>query len=208
MRCPDKLKLLIVDDHAVLREGLEAMLGANPLFETIATASSAEEAFRQCAEVHPHVILLDLRMPQVDGFSALEVIHDQWPESRVLVLSSGVSVSEIKLVRRKGAAGYISKSADGSTLISAIMTVAGGGHVFPEELQTPVPEVPALSPRELEVLRHLGRGLSSYELGLALGISSETVKSHIKSIFQKFAVTTRAEAVSRAFEMGLLVVER
>ena len=208
MNRPDKLKLLVVDDHAVVREGLEAMLGMDPLFESVATAASAEESVQLCAELHPDVVLLDLRMPQADGLSALEIIHRQWPEIRVLVLSAGATAAEIKLSRRKGASGYMSKTADRATLISAIMTVADGGSVFPEEMPPAPVEIPALSARELEVLRHLGRGLSSYELGIALGISPETVKSHIKSIFQKLSVTTRAEAVSRAFEIGLLAVER
>jgi two-component system, NarL family, response regulator len=208
MNRPDRLKLLIVDDHAVVREGLEAMLGVDPAFEAIATGASAEDAVRLCSEFHPDVVLLDLRMPQADGFSALEVIHVQWPEIRVLVLSAGASAAEIKLVRRNGASGYMSKSADRATLIAAIMTIADGGSVFPQELPSAPTEIPALSARELEVLRHLGRGLSSYELGVALGISSETVKSHIKAIFQKLSVTTRAEAVSRAFEIGLLAVDR
>jgi DNA-binding NarL/FixJ family response regulator len=208
MTSDPKLRLLIIDDHAVVREGLEAMLAADPCFAGIATAASTEEALPLCEEFRPDVLLLDLRMPQCDGFSALEIIHHRWPAIRVLVLSAGASRTEIKLVKRNGASGFISKSADRSTLTGAIRTVAGGGTYFPSEASAESGDLPAISARELEVLRHLGRGLSSQELGLALGIGTETVKSHVKSIFHKLEVTDRAEAVARAYELGLLTVDR
>jgi DNA-binding NarL/FixJ family response regulator len=208
MKPDQKLRLLIIDDHAVVREGLEAMLAADPCFSGITSAASAEDAMPICEEFRPDVVLLDLRMPQCDGFSALEIIHHRWPAIRVLVLSAGASATEIKLVKRNGASGYISKSADRATLAGAIRTVAGGGTYFPCEPSADTGDSPPISARELEVLRHLGRGLSSQELGLALGIGTETVKSHIKSIFHKLEVTDRAEAVARAYELGLLTVDR
>lgn len=208
MSAPQSIRLLIIDDHAVVREGLEAMLGVDPCFAEIATAASTDEGVQCCAAFHPDVILLDLRMPECDGFSALEIIHRRWPEIRILVLSAGATAAEVKLVKRHGASGYLSKSADRATLLDAIHLVASGGHVFPREPAPKAGDPPPLSPRELEVLRHLGRGLSSHELGIVLGISSETVKSHIKAIFQKLSVTDRAEAVSRAYELGLLAVDR
>ena len=208
MPAPQSIRLLIIDDHAVVREGLEAMLGVDPCFAEIATAASTDEGMQSCGEFHPDVILLDLRMPECDGFSALEIIHRRWPDIRILVLSAGATAAEVKLVRRNGASGYLSKSVDRATLLAAIRAVAGGGIVFPRELAPKVGDAPQLSARELEVLRHLGRGLSSQELGIVLGISPETVKSHIKAIFQKLSVTDRAEAVSRAYELGLLAVDR
>ena len=203
-----KLRLLIIDDHAVVREGLEAMLGVEPCFESIATAASTEEALPVCDSFRPQVVLLDLRMPGSDGFNALEIIHRRWPETRVLILSASATAAEVKLARRNGAAGYLSKSADRAAIMSAICTAAAGGWVFPQEAALPPADGPTLSARELEVLRHLGRGLSSQDLGRALGISPETVKSHIKAIFHKLAVVDRAEAVARAYELGLLSVDR
>jgi len=209
------LRLLIIDDHAVVREGLEAMLGADPCFQRIATAASTEEALSICESFHPHVILLDLRMPGSDGFNALEIIQQRWPEIRGVKLTASATAAEVKLARRNGASGYLSKSADRATLMHAIRSVAAGEAAFVQEaarLTTGrprlTPEEPALSARELEVLRHLGRGLSNQELARALGISPETVKSHIKSIFHKLEVVDRAEAIARAFELGLLSVER
>ena len=208
MTAEPKLRLLIIDDHAVVREGLEAMLGVEPCFEGIATAASTEEALPVCDNFRPQVVLLDLKMPDSDGFNALEIIHRRWPQTRVLILSASATPAEVKLARRNGAAGYLSKSADRGTIMSAIRTVAAGGWVFPQEAAPPPADAPALSARELEVLRHLGRGLSREDLGRALSISPETVKSHIKAIFHKLAVADRAEAVARAYELGLLNVER
>jgi DNA-binding NarL/FixJ family response regulator len=202
------LRLLIVDDHAVVREGLEAMLGVDPAIGPVFTAASTAEALPVCAESRPDVVLLDLRMPGSDGFDALEIIRERWPAIRVLVLSASASPAEVALARRKGAAGYLSKSADRATLVAALRTVAAGGTLFaPESGPSPVAE-PGLSGRELEVLRHLGRGLTNQELGLALGISPETVKSHVKAIFHKLEAADRAEAVARAYELGLLAVDR
>ncbi len=208
MSASQSIRLLIIDDHAVVREGLEAMLGVDPCFADIATAASTDEGVQCCEEFHPDVILLDLRMPECDGFSALEIIHRQWPEIRILVLSAGATAAEVKLVKRNGASGYLSKSVDRATLLAAIRAVAAGEMIFPREPAPKAGDAPQLSARELEVLRHLGRGLSSQELGVVLGISPETVKSHVKAIFHKLAVTDRAEAVSRAYELGLLAVDR
>lgn len=206
---PEKsLRLLIIDDHAVVREGLEAMLGTVSDFECIATAASTEEALPICESFRPHVVLLDLRMPCCDGFMALEIIHQRWPEIHVLILSASATVAQIQLARRNGAAGYLSKSADRATLMEAIRTVVAGGLVFSEETTHSAESSIPLSARELEVLRHLGRGLSNQQLGLALGISSETVKSHVKAILHKLDVTGRAEAISRAYEIGLLSINR
>lgn len=208
MTSSPSIRLLIIDDHAVVREGLEAMLGVDPCFAEIATAASTEEGVQACRDFHPDVILLDLRMPECDGFSALEIIHRQWPSIRILVLSAGATAAEVKLVKRNGASGYLSKSVDRASLLAAIRTVAAGEMIFPRDPVPKAGDAPQLSARELEVLRHLGRGLSSQELGVVLGISPETVKSHIKAIFQKLTVTDRAEAVSRAYELGLLGVDR
>lgn len=202
------LRLLIIDDHAVVREGLEAMLGVDPGFERIATAASTEEALPLCESLRPHVVLLDLRMPGSDGFNALEIIHQRWPDIRVLILSASATAAEVTLARRNGAAGYLSKSADRATLLDAIRKVAAGRIVFSPETKSPSSVCPTLSARELEVLRHLGRGLSNQELGRVLCISPETVKSHIKAIFHKLDAVDRAEAVALAYDFGLLSAER
>ena len=203
-----KLKLLIVDDHAIVREGLEAMLRLEASFSSISTASCGMEALQVCAKHLPDIILLDVRMPGSDGFSTLETLLQQWPNIRVIMLSANASAAEVKLARRVGSAGYLSKSTDRVTLVGAIKSVAVGGTCFTAE-----PDInsrdrsPPLSPRELEVVRHLGRGLSNQDIGSILGISEHTIKSHLKSIFAKLDVADRAEALGSAYAMGLVSVE-
>lgn len=202
----EKLRLLIVDDHAVVREGLESMLSVHDCFEKIQTAASAELALAACASFYPHVILLDVRMPLTDGFETLTAIHARWPAIRIIMLSSSSTAAEVKLAQRNGAHGYLSKIADHATLLGAVKSVAAGSLWFKKDPSAEVSALPLLSGRELEVLQHLGRGLSSQELGRVLGISAETIKSHLKSIFSKLGVADRAEAVARAYEIGLLNV--
>ena len=201
---PQKIRLLIVDDHAVVREGLEAMLSSDAGISAIATAADGAAAVQTCATFQPHVILLDLRMPGGDGLTALDRILPRWPTTRVLMLSASATAAEVDLARRNGAAGYLSKSADRATLLGAIRTVSAGGTCFTGEPASAPAKAPTLSGRELEVLRHLGQGLSNDDLGRVLGVSGETIKSHLKAIFQKLGVNGRTEAVSRAYELGLL----
>jgi DNA-binding NarL/FixJ family response regulator len=198
-----ELDLLIVDDHAVVREGLEAMLASAPGISRIVTAASVAAAMQACTASVPAVILLDLRMPGADGFSALDAILPRWPAVRIIMLSASATAAEVALARRNGAAGYLSKTADRATLLRAIQQVAAGGSFFVADPQAEA-EDPHLSARELEVLHHLGRGLSNDDLGQALGISGETIKSHTKAIFTKLRVAGRAEAVARAYELGLM----
>lgn len=198
--------MLIVDDHAVVSSGIEAMLRVEEGFEKIETASSAAEALEICARLSPHVILLDVRMPGVDGFSALELFLQRWPELRIVLLSVSATPPEVKLAKRLGAVGYLPKTTSRAVLIEVINKVAAGGTCFAAD--------PGISPqgvltsRELEVVRHLGRGLSNHEIGRTLGISEHTIKSHLKAIFSKLEVSDRAEALARAYELGMMSAEK
>ena len=197
------IDLLIVDDHAVVREGLEAMLSTAPGIGAISTAANGAEAMVCCERNEPQVVLLDVRMPGSDGFEILDQFCQRWPQICVLMLSSGSTPSEVMLARQRGAAGYLNKSVDRAALLAAIERVAVGGAAF--QLATPGGEDSVvLSPRELEVLNQLGRGLGNKELGVALGVGGETIKSHLKAIFLKLEVSGRAEAVARGYELGLI----
>jgi DNA-binding NarL/FixJ family response regulator len=199
------LRVLIVDDHAFFRGGLEAMLARAPGIESIAMAVDGHAALELCESFAPDVILLDLRMPVMDGHSALEVLSRDWPQIRVIVLSGSHSAAEIKLAQRNGAAGFISKSENPASLMSIIQKIAAGGSHFPSFLHASAyPDEAKLSVRELEVLQYLARGLSNEDIATALGVSGETIKSHLKHSFSKLGVTSRAEAVSRAHELGLV----
>jgi len=201
-------KLLIVDDHAVVSAGIEAMLRVEEGFAKIATASSAAEALEICTELQPDVVLLDVRMPNVDGFSALELLLERWPHIRIILLSMSATPPEVKLAKRLGAAGYLPKTTNRATLIGMINKVAEGGTCFSIEATPEGPSQAELTSRELEVVRHLGRGLSNHDIGRTLGISEHTIKSHLKAIFVKMEVSDRAEAVARAYELGLMSVEK
>ncbi len=203
---PGRKRLLIVDDHAVVSSGIEAMLRVEEGFERIETASSAGEALEICAEFSPHVVLLDVRMPGVDGFNALELFLQRWPLLRIVLLSVSATPPEVKLAKRLGAAGYLPKTTNRATLIAAINQVAGGGTCFAAD--TGDSPLGVLTSRELEVVRHLGRGFSNQEIGRTLGISEHTIKSHLKAIFLKLEVSDRAEAVARAYEQGMMSAEK
>lgn len=197
------LTLLIVDDHTVVREGLEVMLRSSRDIRSVTTAGSAHEAREACSVSLPDVVLLDLRMPGEDGFSALTSLFEAWPTLRIIILSGSATPAEIALARRTGAHGYVSKTASRAVLLDAILSVAAGETSFPPE---PRPSGPAssLTSRELEVIQQLSRGLTSHEIGLALGITEYTVKGHLKLIYQKLEAADRAEAVGRCYELGLL----
>jgi len=197
------IRLLIVDDHAVVREGLEAMLVVDPGITRITTAASGADAIRACTAETPDVVLLDLRMPGGDGLGVLDIIRARWPSVRVLLLSANASTTEVLRARHAGAAGHLTKTTDRASLLAAIRLVMCGGTCF-TDTAAPMVDTHGLSARELEVLSHLGRGLSNDDLGRVLGVSAETIKSHLKSVFAKLGVTGRTEAVARAFELGLV----
>ncbi|CAN5794601.1 response regulator transcription factor [soil metagenome] len=199
-----KLRLLIVDDHAVVRGGLEAMLALAPGIDRIATAADGAEAMRVCAAFEPNVVLLDLRMPGMDGHSTLEAIMTRWPGLRVIILTGNETSGDMKLAQRHGAAGFLSKSAEPKTVLSVIHKVAAGSTCFPVSMDHETQDSCGLSGRELEVLRHLVRGLTNGDIGLALGVSGQTIKGHLKNIFAKLDAGSRSEAVSRAHEMKLI----
>lgn len=202
MPATDGVHLLIVDDHAVVREGLEAMLGGAPGIARIRTAGGAAEAITACQAAVPDVMLLDLRMPDGDGLQILERIRADWPTVRVLILSASVTAADLSRAERAGAVGCLSKSSDRAALLTAIRLAAAGGTCFASDVVSVSDH--GLSQRELEVLSHLVRGLSNDDLGRLLGVSAETIKSHLKSIFSKLGVAGRTEAVARAFELGLV----
>jgi DNA-binding NarL/FixJ family response regulator len=194
------IRLLIVDDHAIIHYGLKTLLFGASSIESVASASDGAEALELCKSFAPNIILLDLRMPRINGHNTLEILTREYPQIRVLIHSGNDTPAEIKLAKQNGAAGFVSKSADPSHLLDAIQKIAAGGSHFPDAHR----QRTDLTTRELEVLHYLVRGLSNDEIGKSLGISAEAIKGHLKRMFPKLAVSTRTEAVSRALELGLL----
>lgn len=201
------ISVLIVDDHPVVRGGLEAMLISEKGFRVLACVSSGSEALEACQRTGvPDVVLLDIRMPECDGFQTLSLLKRHFSGIRVLMLAGMPLKHEADRARELGAFGYLSKSADQAELLEAIHAVYLGNEAFLLQKEVRPAAPPVLSPREIEVLERLSHGLSREDIGKALCVSPETVKSHVKAILAKLEVSGRTEAVARGYELGLLHV--
>jgi two-component system, NarL family, response regulator len=202
-----QLRIMIVDDHAVVREGLEAVIARQADMTVVASLGSGQEALAVLAQAAPDVVLLDLRMPEVDGLAVLEALRVRQPQLRVLMLSGQTGDEAIFQALSRGAAGYVSKAAPSAELLDAIRQ-AKHGRVRPsadvaERLAERSLREP-LSDREIEVLRHAAEGESNKEIGVALGLAENTVKNHIKNIMLKLHAADRTEAVTLALRRGII----
>lgn len=204
------IKLLIVDDHPVVREGLRGMLDGDPGLDVVGAASSGDEAVVRARELAPDVVLMDLRMPGGDGVSATGRILADCPGIRVIVLTTYESDQDIVRAVEAGAAGYLLKDTSAEDLVAAVYAAARGETVLSPSVATKLvtrmrgPMQQALTPREAEVLALVARGLTNSEVGRRLFISETTVKTHLLRIFGKLGVSDRTAAVTTAMERGLL----
>ncbi|MGI5160448.1 response regulator [Microbispora sp. CA-102843] len=204
------LRLMIVDDHPVVREGLRGMLESDPRVTVVGEASSGDEAVVRARELTPDVILMDLRMPGGDGVSAISRILADRPDSRVIVLTTYETDQDIVRAVEAGAAGYMLKDTSRADLLAAIVSAARGETVLSPSVATRLvtrmraPATETLSRRETEVLALVARGLTNAEIGKALFISETTVKTHLLRVFTKLGVSDRTAAVTTALARGLL----
>ena len=204
------IRVLIADDHPVVRAGLQGMLASQPDFEIVAEAATGAEAVALTARFGPQVVLMDLRMAELDGAAATAEITKQYPKTAVLVLTTYESNADILRAIEAGATGYLLKDTPRDELFAAIRKVAEGTAVLApavatrllQQLQHPLQE--GLSSRELEVLTLVARGASNKEIARRLHVSEATVKSHLIHIFGKLGVDDRTAAVTVALERGLL----
>ena len=208
------IRVVIADDHPVVREGLAAMLEREPDLEVVGEARDGQEAIEQVAALRPDVVLMDLQMPRVDGVEAIRQIRERHGGVHVLVLTTYGDDESIFRGIEAGARGYLLKDAPRDELFRAVRAVARGESLLQPAVATrllnrvarrpaqPAPET--LTERELEVLRLLARGAANKEIGAALHISESTVKTHVANIFQKLDVGDRTEAVTVALRRGLL----
>lgn len=197
-------KVMVVDDHPMVREGLEAMLEAAG-FEVCALASDGTEAISFFkAKVHPDIVLMDIRMPGGSGFDVFKKMKVWYPDIKVLFLAGMPLRVELERAKKEGAHGYISKSTKRHGLVTAIKRILSERNVFVEDDVPEQSQDSLLTQREMEVLKWLAQGKSREETSIILGISLETVKTHAKSILQKLDVQNTAGAITRAFELGLL----
>jgi DNA-binding NarL/FixJ family response regulator len=201
------IRLLIVDDHPVVRAGLSSMLGKQAGIKLIGAAAGAEEALALLAQSPADVVLLDLRMPKMSGIDALHAFCKLASPPRVIILSSFEFEEEIYRAVQAGARGYLLKETSRDDIVAAIVAVHAGKQYFPPAIASRLSDRThrsTLSPRELEILELLSKGLTNKEIGRAFGISRYTVRNHINSINQKLEVCDRTEAASVAIRQGII----
>jgi DNA-binding NarL/FixJ family response regulator len=203
------IRVLLVDDHPVVRQGLHAMLDAEADLTVVGQASSGAEAVEFVANDPPDVVLMDLRMPGMDGATATAKIVASGSRSRVVVLTTYETDTDILRAVEAGAAGYLLKDSPLAELVAAIRGAARGETVLAPTVvgklvgRVRTPARPALSAREIEVLRLVGRGRSNAEIGRELFIGEATVKTHLLRAFGKLGVSDRTAAVTTAMELGV-----
>jgi DNA-binding NarL/FixJ family response regulator len=207
------IRLVIADDHPVVRAGLEGMLASQADFAVVGEANSGLEAVELTERLRPDVVVMDLRMAKMDGTTAVAQIRQRQLTTPILILTTYDSQWDILHALEAGATGYLLKDASREQLFAAIRTVAQGKSVFSPEVATrlvhhvQMPANDILSQRELEVLALVARGASNKEVARSLHISEATIKSHLLRIFSKLGVEDRTAAVTTAFEKGLLRLE-
>jgi len=192
------IRILIVDDHPMVREGLAAMLESEEGFAVVGLAANGEEALSQVAAAKPDVILSDVRMPKLDGFAMLARLKG----AKVILLAGMPLKDEEQRARDLGAKGYLPKDVDQDRLSDAIREIAAKDDVFVCDAFQSAPSL--LTARELDVLKHLAKGLQRDQIAAALGIGPESVKTHLKGLMVKLHAPNATSAVGRAFELGIL----
>ncbi|MBV9899320.1 MAG: response regulator transcription factor [Chloroflexi bacterium] len=205
------IRLVIADDHWVVREGLRMYLGRDPAFEVVGEAEDGQQAVRLAAERHPDVVLMDLLMPVMDGIAAIEAIRRDVPGVEVVALTSVLDDEQVVAAVRAGAIGYVLKDAHGLELKDAIRAASDGRvHLSPEaaarllrEVRTP-DRPDRLTERETDVLRLISVGLSNKEVARRLNIGEGTVKTHVSSVLNKLGLQSRTQAALHAVRLGLV----
>ena len=201
------IRLLLVDDHAIVRLGLRALLAAFPDLEIVAEAEDAASALTEWRKHKPDVTLMDVRLPGESGVAALALIRAEFPAARVLMLTTYDQEEDIYRAAKAGAAGYLLKDVKPADLAEAIRAVRAGGDWFPPAIARKLQErsvTPTLSPRELEVLALVAKGLSNREIARILEISEHTIKIHVRHLLEKIGASDRTEAVAEALRRGLV----
>ena len=203
----DKIKVLIVDDHAILRMGLTALLNSKKDIEVVGDAASGDAGMRKAVKLRPDVVIVDLVMPDMDGVETTRQLLEKAPDAKVLILTTFGTADGISHALSAGARGAVMKNVEFTELVAAIRTIAAGGRAVSPEIERILatePPIPELSPRQAEILASLVRGLSNIDIATQLGISLDMVKEHTTSLFAKLGVANRTEAVSLALRKHLL----
>jgi DNA-binding NarL/FixJ family response regulator len=209
------IRVLIADDHDVVRQGLRAFLSLDPVLEVVGEATNGAEAVRLAHRLRPDVVLMDLVMPEMDGIAATQIIRQELPDTEVVALTSVLEDDSVVGTVRAGAIGYLLKDTKAHELLRAIKAAAQGQvQLSPQAAARLVREVVAperrevLSDREVEVLRLLARGRANKEMARNLGIAEKTVKTHVSSILGKLGVQSRTQAALYAGRVGLVPLDQ
>ncbi len=201
------IRLILVDDHVVLRAGLTNLLSFDPGLQVVAEGDDGESAIKLWRMHRPDVMLLDLSMPGIDGVETLQRLRKEFPSARVLILTSSEAPEEMRHAMNAGACGYVTKTIHPKELMSAIRQVHAGGKVIGQAVAANMAseeEGGSITRRELETLGFVRQGFTNAEIGRLMGVSENTAKAHVKSLLVKLQAADRAEAVARGFERGLL----
>ena len=201
-----KIRLLLVDDHLVVRIGLRSLMETQPDMAVAGEAAGGEAAIAAYERLQPDVVLMDLRMPEMDGAEATRAIRLKFPDARVLVLTTFDNDEDIVRGLEAGAMGYLVKNTESGPLLETIRAVHAGTYRLPAEIAARLAQrraAPELSPRELEVLLLIVKGNSNKEIGGKLSLAENTVKNHVKMILEKLGVSDRTQAVTTALQRGL-----
>jgi DNA-binding NarL/FixJ family response regulator len=207
MKKPEKIRVLIADDHYIVRMGLISVVNTEPDMEVVAEAADGAQALELYGKCNPDLALLDLRMPVKDGIQATAEIRRKFPNAKVLMLTAFDGDEDIYKALEAGAQGYVLKSSSGVKLIPAVRAVAAGERWVPKEIASRLAarnEFEELTPREVQVLQQLAKGLANKEIADVLKISTYTVNDHLKNILAKLRVADRTEAVTAAIHRGII----
>jgi two-component system, NarL family, response regulator len=201
----EPIRILIAEDHLIARAGLRAIISAQCDMVVVAEASNGEQALVLTRQHRPDVVLMDMRMPVMDGFVALTALRKEFPYTRVAALSTFGGDEDIRRAMRAGAKAYLTKDVLPDELIVAIRAIHTGERYLPESvLATLAAEVPRLSSRELEVLRLVAQGRSNKNIAYELSIAEDTAKNHLKSILKKLGAEDRTQAATEAIQRGII----
>jgi len=204
------IRVLVVDDHPMVRAGLTATLGPEPDMTVVASASTGKEGLAQYREHQPDITLMDLKMPDMGGVEAIRTIRAEFPSAKIIVVSTYQGDEDIFRALEAGAVTYLLKDTLAEKMVGIIREVAGGGRPIPPEIAQRLTNrmfQTALTNREIEVLQLMARGLRNKEIAADLKISDETAQGHVKNILAKLSVHDRTEAVTVAIRRGIVHVD-
>jgi DNA-binding NarL/FixJ family response regulator len=205
----DKIKILLADDHSIVRMGISALLAYEKDISVVGEAEDGEEAVALAQSLKPDVVLMDLMMPRMDGVEATDRIRSALPSCKVLILTTFGTSADVSRAIASGASGAVVKDIDKDAIVDAIRRVAAGEKVFSAEIEQTVkeePAVPNFTKRQMDILHSVTRGLTNAEIAKQYGISTDGVKQHVMAIFKKLGAANRSEAVAIAIRRQMLKI--